>query len=332
MPAPTDFEEATRLTKETLEKLTKTDLVKVARELQAGIVSGPDDEDELVRQGRIDAANEVFEEGYEGELTMKMLRKLEPLLREPIAARYIETIPAIEGKPYVSTGVKSAQVLIDRMNEVLGAGHWRALAHYANNGELCRVWVIVGNNLSRASTDKENGNLELTGDDGETAEVLIARDGWGGHRARSAGDTRKGSETNTLKRVLARVGPGCDVYRLDYDADNTGPEQGSERPRAQAQQPRGQRQRQQRQDRRQQQSGEPESDAAKATPEELEEAIAALVLDESASEKERELRKAADAGMKELGAEPSKRLTELEGAKGERGLEALINRISAAGQ
>jgi len=155
--------------------------------------------------------------GYTGQLTAPLLLELEPLLREPIDPRYIERIPPKSGKPYESTGVKSVQVQVDRMNDVLGAPHWRSLIYYAEGGTVCKAVVLVGNKLASASLDAE-GNL-VCGD----ADILVVRDGWGGHsRGSGKGDILKGAETNTLKRVLARVGPGCDIYRLDYDLDTHG--------------------------------------------------------------------------------------------------------------
>lgn len=155
--------------------------------------------------------------GYDGTLTVPLLLELEVLLREPIDPKYIERTPPTSGKPYESTGVKSVQVQVDRMNDVLGAAHWRSLIHYAEGGTVCKAVVVVGNNLVDAKLDAE-GNLER-GD----ADILVVRDGWGGHsRGSGKGDILKGAETNTLKRVIARVGPGCDIYRLDYDLDTHG--------------------------------------------------------------------------------------------------------------
>ena len=155
--------------------------------------------------------------GYDGKLTGKLLRELQPLLKAPIPPKYIDRIPPTKGKPYESTGVRSVQVQVDRMNEVLGLEHWRWLPHYAEEGTVCRIVVIVGNDLAGVRLD-DRGNLDA--DSLEGAEILVVRDGWGGHnRGSGKGDVLKGAETNTLKRVLARVGPGCDIYRLDYDLD-----------------------------------------------------------------------------------------------------------------
>lgn len=161
---------------------------------------------------------------YDGTLTGKLLRDLQPLLKAPIPPKYIDRIPPTTGKPYESTGVKSVQVQVDRMNDVLGLEHWRWLPFYAEEGKVCRVIVIVGNKLAGVRVD-ERGDLDPASLEG--AEILVVRDGWGGHsRGSGKGDILKGSETNTLKRVLARVGPGCDIYRLDYDLDthNSGEE------------------------------------------------------------------------------------------------------------
>lgn len=154
---------------------------------------------------------------YDGQLTAALLLKLEPLLRRPTPAKYVKHTPPTEGKPYPSTGIASPQVQVDHMNAVLGTPHWRILNHYEDDGTLCKVVVIVGNKLATATLDPA-GEL-VPGD----AEVLAERNGWGAvKRGNTKGDLLKGSETNALKRALARFGPGADVYRLDFEDENVG--------------------------------------------------------------------------------------------------------------
>lgn len=156
------------------------------------------------------------EEDYDGTLTNALLLKLQPLLNEPTPSRYIVTTPSVPGKPYVSTGINSGQYQCDVMNDVLGVAHWAYRTHYEDGGTVARVFVIVGNNLTGVTLDKATGELVIP----EGAEVLSDRDGWGGFaRGNGRGDVMKGSETNTLKRVLGRMGPGGDVYRLDVEAE-----------------------------------------------------------------------------------------------------------------
>lgn len=277
---------------------------------------------------------------YSGKLTAELLRELEPLLREPIPDRYIETTEPTQGKPYVSTGVKSAQVQIDRLNDVLGASHWRALPHYEDGGKRCRVTVVVGNGLEWCRLD-EAGNLLpytligaglFTKGDAEVkeAEVLVSRDGYGGHARGSApGDVYKGSETNALKRVIARIGPGCDVYRMDYDEDTHSAkppmEEGSSR------QGGGRPANGQRGPARVQAGAQaPAGDASQPTEEELITGIRELLNDSVSGDEVLELREKAHAMMVELNVSAGRRLQELSGAKGVRGLESLIKRLENA--
>src|SRR5205823_2254304 len=114
-----------------------------------------------------------------------------------------------------STGIRSVQVQINRLNAVLGPCHWRKLLHYEGGGIECLAHVVVGNKLAECQLD-EHGEL-LACD----ADVIAHVQGWGGHeRATTRGDMRKGAETNALKRCIAQLGPGQDVYCLDIDEDH----------------------------------------------------------------------------------------------------------------
>lgn len=153
---------------------------------------------------------------YDGRLTLAMISALQPLLEEPTPTRYVTTTAATTDKPYISTGLNSTQYQVDYLNAVFGLAHWRYLLHYEESGTLARCWAVVGNDLTAIRVNPDTGELDIP----ETAEVLVVRDGWGGHRAGSTkGDVLKGSETNAMKRTLARLGPGGDVYRLDVEAD-----------------------------------------------------------------------------------------------------------------
>lgn len=252
------------------------------------------------------------DKGYNGKLTPELLLALEPLLRVPIDPRYIETTPALSGKPYVSTGVRSVQVQADRMNEVLGTSHWRVLYHYADRGAICKAVVIVGNGLAFASLD-EAGNLRpftpaVDRTSALDAEILAVREGYGGHSRGNAGDLYKGSETNALKRVLARLGPGSDVYRLDYDDDVNLSNEPEHRPTA----------------------ARPAAAAAsdaKANPVPPEQVLEALLNEESPL---KDKRGEVARGMAILGAPPSQRLSEIRDAKDAKHLDALLERVNVA--
>lgn len=252
---------------------------------------------------------------YDGSMTPKLLVELEPLLAAPLNPRYIEHTPPLKGKPYASTGVRSVQVQVDRLNEVLGAAHWRVLYHYANQGQLCKAVLIVGNDLHRARLDEagelvpfvEAGSVDAVGQGVFHAEILATREGWGGHaQGRSTGDYYKGSETNALKRVIARIGPGSEVYRLDFDDDvNLANEADAPamaaRPARQAQP--------------HQAAPDPEAE------------LAALLGEDSPLAAKRET---ARKGMTMLGSKAPQILRELRAAADERQLDGLIARIGTA--
>lgn len=246
---------------------------------------------------------------YDGTLTPKLLLDLEPLLRERMDPKYIVTTPSMPGKPYESTGLKSVQPQVDRMNAVLGGAHWRALYHYEDGGKVCKTVVIVGNDLRWARLD-ERGNLLAhtdTSDGSMAADVLVERAGWGGHsRGSNRGDLHKGSETNALKRCLARVGPGNHVYALDFDEDPTAPEyRDTPAPAAQPQQ-----------------QATPAGD-----PVDYDASLDSLL----GTEDELQAKRCqADEGMKILGAPVKQRFSELDKCKTEKDLDGLIARVNAA--
>lgn len=236
-------------------------------------------------------------QSYDGVLSNALYLALEGLLFEPIDPRYIKTLPPIQGKPYESTGIRTAQVQVDRLNAVLGGPHWRKLLHYEDGGGTCHAHVIVGNNLGHATLDALGGLLQ--GD----ADLLVHRSGWGGHaRAKDAGDRRKGAETNALKRTIAQVGPGHEVYCLDFDEDANptardysqidGPAAAAELP-----------------------AGDPVVELASLV--ESEPDLAAL-------------RKETDDGMRIYGLSVDDRLARLKGHPSQEGLEGLRDRISLA--
>lgn len=177
---------------------------------------------------RADAEAIKGDEAYKdsgGKMTGPLYDALEPLLFKPTPPVYIEHRPKGEGNPYPTTGLKSTQIQVDRMNDVLGRRHWRTLLFYSQNGTLCKAVVIVGNDLHWARLDEHGELLPYTVvDAGDTkeireADIVALHEGWGGWKSNKLGDTFKSAETNALKRVLARFGPGADVYRVDYEED-----------------------------------------------------------------------------------------------------------------
>jgi hypothetical protein len=139
----------------------------------------------------------------EATLTIGLFRKLRPLLRRPIPEGYISKVTAGKGKPYPSKGIKSLQVQIDRLDNVLGEGNWDWETRYLNDqGTLAEVevWVIGG----------------------EDGGKLVSRTARGGvDRGSTIGNTFKGTETNAAKLAFARLGVGHEVYigLTDLDPD-----------------------------------------------------------------------------------------------------------------
>lgn len=139
-------------------------------------------------------------EGHEGEFDGALLDKLTALLRKPIPGAFIQAVGKIEGKPYASTGVRSVQVQVDRMNNVLGLANWWFDEEFSNDGKVCKVTVYVG----------------------AMGQPLLWRSSHGGvDRGSGTGNRYKGSFTNAAKLAFARVGPGHEIYidAADLDPD-----------------------------------------------------------------------------------------------------------------
>jgi hypothetical protein len=133
-----------------------------------------------------------------GELTAELFMALYPLLCKPIPSAFIESISATKGKPYESTGVRSVQVQIDRMNNVLTPLWWWDEAEYEDGGKLAKVTVFVGN----------------------PGAPMLHRSSRGGvSQGTGAGNIYKGSYTNAAKVAFARVGVGHEVYLGAADLD-----------------------------------------------------------------------------------------------------------------
>lgn len=134
-------------------------------------------------------------------LTRELFLKLWPLLRRPIHAGFIVTVPPTKGKPYPSTGIKSVQVQINRMDNVLTPFGWEQDIEYDEGGK--RAHVVV----------------KVIGLDGE---VFFERESVGGvNQGSTIGNIYKGSYTNAAKLAFAHVGPGHEVYigAAEFDPD-----------------------------------------------------------------------------------------------------------------
>jgi hypothetical protein len=129
-----------------------------------------------------------------------LYRLLRPMLRRPIPEGFIQRVGPVTGKPYDSTGIRSVQVQMDRLDNVLGPFNWGYEAQYHDDGKRCyvRAWV------------------------GKKDQPLFERDSWGGvNQGSTKGNIWKGSFTNAAKLAFARLGPGWEVYvgAADFDPD-----------------------------------------------------------------------------------------------------------------
>jgi hypothetical protein len=155
-------------------------------------------------EAAIEAEQRIAEEAAqlrEGQdkLTPELFMQLYPLLCKPIPAGFIQTIPATKGKPYESTGIRSVQVQIDRMNNVLTPLWWWYEEEFEDGGKLAKVTVTIGN---------------------PDGFPMVKRSSYGGvGQGSGAGNIYKGSFTNAAKLAFARVGPGHEVYLGAADLD-----------------------------------------------------------------------------------------------------------------
>lgn len=135
-------------------------------------------------------------------LDAALLRELRPLLYAPIPEAFIEEIGVVKGKPYTSTGVRSVQVQIDRLNRVLGMSNWRDNYSYTDEGRICHVIISI---LGAPVVNPNTGASER--------EVLVQRSSFGGvDHGSTRGNIHKGSYTNAAKVAIARLGPGHEIY------------------------------------------------------------------------------------------------------------------------
>lgn len=155
--------------------------------------------EEAIRE-EADAIWTADENADDASIQPFIFRELRPLLRRPIPTGFIEHVGEVTGKPYESTGVRSVQVQMDRLDNVLGPHNWGYEATHSEDGKRCYVKAWIG----------------------PAADPLFSRDSWGGvNRGSTEGNVFKGSFTNAAKLALARLGPGWEVYvgAADFDPD-----------------------------------------------------------------------------------------------------------------
>jgi hypothetical protein len=142
---------------------------------------------------------------YRGRLTPRLLTALEPMLLEP-------TPPQIRSRMEAEGGaLRHLLFQMSVMDDVLLRVHWQYLTHYEDSGRTARTWVVIGNHLGPRTVRLDPTTGELRAKD--RAEILDGRDGWGGlDSALSKGSLLKASQTSALRRLLAQVGPGRDLF------------------------------------------------------------------------------------------------------------------------
>ncbi|HEY0839818.1 MAG TPA: Rad52/Rad22 family DNA repair protein [Vulgatibacter sp.] len=146
-------------------------------------------------------------------MTNEEKKKIYQLLSAPFSEDAIErTDGRITGRGYSTTGIKY-QFVVNRLNEVLGLGCYRA----HRTVTVKEVSTAKGRQAFEAICDI---TLELgQWVDGEFvmwAEALAD----GGHTATSEADARKGAYTNAFKKAAAFFGVGRQAYEGTLDDDN----------------------------------------------------------------------------------------------------------------
>lgn len=162
-------------------------------------------------QAIADEAAEI--RGDHKELTPELYLQLRPLLRKPIPSAFIVTTGKVEGKPYPSTGVKSLQVLTDRMDNVLTPFWWRYDVEFVGPEGVDARGVPNAGRLAEVT-------VYVVGSDHDKP-LIVKRSRGGVNQASTIGNLFKGSETNAAKRAFAAIGPAWEVYvgAADFDPD-----------------------------------------------------------------------------------------------------------------
>lgn len=140
-------------------------------------------------------------------------RKIYQLLAAPFPEEAIErTEGRVTGRGYDTTGLKY-QYVINRLNEVLGLGGYRA----QRTVTVREITTAKGRQAFEAVCDLTlqfgewiNGKFVVW------AEALAD----GGHTSTNEADARKGSYTNAIKKAAAMLGCGKQAYEGTIDDDH----------------------------------------------------------------------------------------------------------------
>jgi hypothetical protein len=155
--------------------------------------------------------------------TVNDLNKAFPLFRAVIREDAKEKSRGSEtGKGYDTTGY-GYQSLVDRLNEVVGIGHWQAVItneHY----DIGKYSTGRAKHIYELTVRLELGYPEFYKDEqGLTKRhwvTITEKDMVGTHESPTRGDAWKGAYTNGLKKCVGFYGPGADAYLGIIDEDN----------------------------------------------------------------------------------------------------------------
>lgn len=147
-------------------------------------------------------------------LTAENLRALYPLLSQPFPAECYERTNGKEtGKGYDTSGI-GYQFIANRLNEVLGPGHWQT----EHTMDLFEVRKTTTNRTMFGAEAKLTllfGNWV-----GAAFEPLARFEGYGEHESLRRGDAKKGAYTNGFKKAAGMAGVGREAYEGAIDDDN----------------------------------------------------------------------------------------------------------------
>ncbi len=147
-------------------------------------------------------------------LTPENLRALYPLLSQPFPEECYERTSGKEtGKGYDTSGI-GYQHVVNRLNEVLGPGHWQT----EHAMDLFEARKTTNNRTMFGAEAKLTllfGNWV-----GPDFEPIARYEGYGEHESLRRGDAKKGAYTNGFKKAAGMAGVGREAYEGAIDDDN----------------------------------------------------------------------------------------------------------------
>ena len=146
-------------------------------------------------------------------MTKEERKKIYEALSAPFPEECIQrTDGEVTGRGYDTTGI-AGQFVINRLNEVVGLGGWRAVRTVT-----VRPVVTAGGPPAYEATAEVTVQLGEWARGGFVVWAEAVADG--GHVARLEADARKGSVTNAFKKAAAYHGVGREAYEGSIDSDH----------------------------------------------------------------------------------------------------------------